>query len=273
MAEEDRLALENGAALHVLRIESAGRPDERYLYLTGEERMGEPMVRAIAAGDEHGDWSFRPGLVLPGLLPSDLSQRPIGADQSNTTVVVGERLALKMYRRLEPGRHPDIEIGQSPDRAGQRRVRPRVRGLRPLARARHRHAAGLRVERRGRLGVGERRRCRRATSATSRGWVRTAAPCTARWRSSSRARPRRRAARAGAGRRTRSCAGCSSWWTRRRAPSCRATRRGCARSSRRSSRGRRRCSRACTATTTSARSCAPATACGWSTSRASRPRA
>jgi maltokinase len=69
-------------------------------------------MQAIAAGGDHGDWSFRPGMVLPGLLPADLSQRPIGADQSNTTVVVGERLALKMYRRLEPGRHPDIEIGQ-----------------------------------------------------------------------------------------------------------------------------------------------------------------
>jgi predicted trehalose synthase len=110
--EEDRLELANGAALHVLRVEAHGRADECYLYLTGEERVGEPMVRAIAAGQDMGDWSFQPGLVLPGLLPSDLSQRPIGADQSNTTVVVGERLALKLYRRLEPGPHPDIEIGR-----------------------------------------------------------------------------------------------------------------------------------------------------------------
>lgn len=112
VTEQDRLELPGGAALHVLAVRAENRADERYLYLTGEERIGEPLVHAIAAGGDHGDWSFRPGLVLPGLLPADLSQRPIGADQSNTTVVVGERLALKMYRRLEPGRHPDIEIGQ-----------------------------------------------------------------------------------------------------------------------------------------------------------------
>ena len=112
VTEQDRLELPGGAALHVLAVRSQNRADERYLYLTGEERIGEPLVQAIAAGGDHGDWSFRPGMVLPGLLPADLSQRPIGADQSNTTVVVGERLALKMYRRLEPGRHPDIEIGQ-----------------------------------------------------------------------------------------------------------------------------------------------------------------
>jgi len=112
VTEQDRLELPGGAALHVLAVRSQNRADERYLYLTGEERIGEPLVQAIAAGGDHGDWSFRPGMVLAGLLPADLSQRPIGADQSNTTVVVGERLALKMYRRLEPGRHPDIEIGQ-----------------------------------------------------------------------------------------------------------------------------------------------------------------
>ena len=83
----------------------------------------------------------------------------------------------------------------------------------------------------------------------------------------------RRAARLAAVGGCAAATGCWSWWTRTRAPSCRATRRGCARSSRPSSRGRRRCSRGCTATTTSGRSCARATACGWSTSRASRPRA
>jgi trehalose synthase-fused probable maltokinase len=36
--------------------------------------------------------------------------RPLGIDQSNTSVVVGERLVLKCYRRLTPGRHPEIEV-------------------------------------------------------------------------------------------------------------------------------------------------------------------
>ena len=34
------------------------------------------------------------------------------AEQSNNSVVFGERLILKMYRRLEPGQNPELEIGR-----------------------------------------------------------------------------------------------------------------------------------------------------------------
>jgi maltokinase len=112
VAEEDRLELDAAVALHVLRVEAEGRPVERYLFLTGEERLAPPVLDAIVHAQTAGDWSFEPGIVLPGLLPHDLSQRPIGLDQSNTTLVIGDRLALKLYRRLEPGPHPDIDIGR-----------------------------------------------------------------------------------------------------------------------------------------------------------------
>jgi maltokinase len=112
VAEDDRLELGDGACLHVLRVQAEGRADDRYLYLSGEQRLAAPLLRAIAAGQRTGDWWFQPGQVLPGLMPHALGQRPIGLDQSNTTLVVGERLALKLYRRLEPGLHPDIELGR-----------------------------------------------------------------------------------------------------------------------------------------------------------------
>ena len=57
----------------------------------------------------------RPASALPGLAggPRDVSaleERPLGADQSNTSVVLGERLLLKAYRRLENGLNPDLEM-------------------------------------------------------------------------------------------------------------------------------------------------------------------
>ena len=58
----------------------------------------------------------RPATALRGLLAGDpgpiasLPERPLGADQSNTSVVVGERVLLKAYRRLEPGLNPELEL-------------------------------------------------------------------------------------------------------------------------------------------------------------------
>ena len=34
----------------------------------------------------------------------------MGAEQSNTSVVFGEELVLKVYRRLEPGLNPELEL-------------------------------------------------------------------------------------------------------------------------------------------------------------------
>ncbi len=56
-----------------------------------------------------------PGLAdvwdAPTLGPVAAAQeRPLGRDQSNTSVVLGERLLLKAYRRIQPGLNPDLEL-------------------------------------------------------------------------------------------------------------------------------------------------------------------
>jgi maltose alpha-D-glucosyltransferase/alpha-amylase len=53
----------------------------------------------------------RPARALPELAPDGLGpERDLGADQSNTSVVLGETLVLKAYRRLQPGLNPDLEM-------------------------------------------------------------------------------------------------------------------------------------------------------------------
>jgi maltose alpha-D-glucosyltransferase/alpha-amylase len=41
-----------------------------------------------------------------------LAPRRLGAEQSNTSVVFGDRLIAKLFRRIEPGPNPDVEVGE-----------------------------------------------------------------------------------------------------------------------------------------------------------------
>lgn len=53
----------------------------------------------------------RPAAALEDLAPGGVgAERDLGADQSNTSVVLGEHLLLKAYRRLQPGLNPDLEM-------------------------------------------------------------------------------------------------------------------------------------------------------------------
>lgn len=58
----------------------------------------------------------RPTAAFGDLIPGDraevprLPERALGADQSNTSVVVDERVLLKAYRRLETGLNPELEL-------------------------------------------------------------------------------------------------------------------------------------------------------------------
>jgi maltokinase len=50
---------------------------------------------------------FRP----TGELPAELDEvRPMGAEQSNSSLVVDEHVVLKLYRRIAPGMNPELEV-------------------------------------------------------------------------------------------------------------------------------------------------------------------
>jgi maltose alpha-D-glucosyltransferase/alpha-amylase len=56
--------------------------------------------------------------------------RPMLAEQSNSSVIFGDRLVLKLYRRIEQGVNPDLEVGRFlTDRAGFEHIAPVAGGF------------------------------------------------------------------------------------------------------------------------------------------------
>jgi maltose alpha-D-glucosyltransferase/alpha-amylase len=129
VAEHDRAAV-GPAELRVLEVAYLdGGPSDRYLVPTIDGREpadGEgawsSLVAAIAAAAEvparHGSFTCVRTDALAALLPGDPFERRLRVEQSNTSVVIGERLILKLYRLLEPGENPEVEIGTFLTEAG-----------------------------------------------------------------------------------------------------------------------------------------------------------
>ncbi len=63
----------------------------------------------------------------PDLLPVDQSSLVLTGEQSNTSLMYGDIAILKVFRRLQPGVNPDIEIGVALGEHGARHV-PRLLG-------------------------------------------------------------------------------------------------------------------------------------------------
>ena len=58
------------------------------------------------AGAVAGNWPAAHAVI------GDAPARPLGDEQSNTSVVVGGTHVLKLFRRLQAGPHPEIEVGR-----------------------------------------------------------------------------------------------------------------------------------------------------------------
>jgi maltokinase len=76
--------------------------------------------RPLLAYDATIDPSLVPTLLAQALdpLPEDTSVRPLAVEQSNTSLIVGEQLVLKLYRRVYDGPNPDAELVGALDTAG-----------------------------------------------------------------------------------------------------------------------------------------------------------
>ncbi|MFA5028740.1 MAG: DUF5752 family protein, partial [Candidatus Methylomirabilota bacterium] len=88
------------------------------------------QIRAAAVlPGQAGSFRFAPTAVFAEALPEipDEAAR-LSAEQSNTSVVFGQRAILKFFRKLEAGPNPDVEVADLLTRQGSFRGTPRLLG-------------------------------------------------------------------------------------------------------------------------------------------------
>jgi len=101
-----------------------GGPSDQYFVPTlggrdpgDDEGAWTAIVKAmdgeVELHGQHGTFVCSRTDALAALLPSDtrsLDERRLRVEQSNTSIVLGDRLILKLYRLLESGINPDLEV-------------------------------------------------------------------------------------------------------------------------------------------------------------------
>jgi len=84
---------------------------------TASEVFGPMMLEAIranrsVAGPE-GVIHFRAGRGLEALdIPTQATGHAFGGEQSNSSINIADKAVLKIYRRLAPGEHPEVELSR-----------------------------------------------------------------------------------------------------------------------------------------------------------------
>ncbi len=107
------------AILARLKSETSGRARSGVLYdALWDEAVAQAFLRMVGRGGRvsgrRGSLVASPTAAYPSLVPAHgrLAARVMKAEQSNTSVVYGSHAILKLYRRVQPGVNPDLEIGR-----------------------------------------------------------------------------------------------------------------------------------------------------------------
>jgi maltokinase len=101
-----RVELSSDPALAIALVEARFQAGTHELYqlLPGEPDGARVLGELLGSEAAIDGVSFHGGVTPTGAM------REMGAEQSNTSVVFGEHLVLKAFRRLEPGVNPELEM-------------------------------------------------------------------------------------------------------------------------------------------------------------------
>ncbi len=141
IAVDDRLRV-GDATLSLLRVRLDDGAVDRYVVTLGagpglvdatdDPRFGRALVDLVARegtlGGERGTLRGRRGRAWPDTLGAAPAVRRLGGEQSNTSLVAGETLILKLFRRLADGVNPDVEITRFLTEHSAFRGTPRLAG-------------------------------------------------------------------------------------------------------------------------------------------------
>jgi trehalose synthase-fused probable maltokinase len=116
---DDAIALDGGT-LFVLRAVLDDGDVQRYVAplqagttpadALDDARFTRAMLDLVRSGGHAGALHGQRTRAFPDELDGNAAVRKIGGEQSNTSIVVGEAVILKHFRRLAPGLNPDLEI-------------------------------------------------------------------------------------------------------------------------------------------------------------------
>jgi maltokinase len=96
---------------------------ETYAYDAMRDRDATPpWVSHLVSASTVGPMHFHPAGVgqVPEGLPGDI----VSGEQSNTSLIYGQEAILKLFRRLEPGLNPDVEIHDALRRTENKHIAP-----------------------------------------------------------------------------------------------------------------------------------------------------
>jgi maltokinase len=93
----------------------ASTPDWLAVDAIADPELVRDLLRQLDAElileTEDGAFSFHRAEAA-GPLPLEAPARPMGVEQSNSSIVFGDETVLKVFRRLEPGINPELELLQ-----------------------------------------------------------------------------------------------------------------------------------------------------------------